>query len=284
MPVSIQTTLELSQRRLALHSESARLDVQVLLAHILGKPRAWILAHPEYPLTAMQEIDFLQVLARLEAGEPLPYLIGHWEFFGLDFTVNPAVLIPRPETEQLVEHALDWLGKHHLRRKAVDVGTGSGCIPIALASRVPDLHILAVDVSMPAIQVARENISHHQMAERIHLAQTDLIEAIQPSSARRFDLVTANLPYIPEATLMALPTLRFEPRIALSGGVAGTDLIERLLMQVPQVIAPGGLLLLEIEATIGMAVQGLIRKFLPGAAVEVLPDLAGHDRLVIVQT
>jgi len=283
MPVSIQTTLESSQRRLASHSESAGLDVQVLLAHILGKSRTWILAHPEYPLTAKQEIDFLQVLARLEAGEPLPYLLGHWEFFGLDFTVNPAVLIPRPETELLVEHALDWLTKHPKRRKALEVGTGSGCIAVALASRVPDLHLLAVDISMPALRVARENLSRHQLGERITLAQTDLLGGIRPNPQDRFDLVAANLPYIPDTALALLPALRYEPRIALSGGAGGTALVERLLKDIPEVIAPGGLLLLEIEATIGAAVQELVESRLPGCMALVLPDLSGHDRLVIAQ-
>ncbi len=283
MPVSIQTTLESSQRRLALLSESAGLDVQVLLAHFLGKPRAWILAHPEYPLTAKQEIDFLQLLSRLEAGEPLPYLLGHWEFFGLDFTVNPAVLIPRPETELLVEHALDWLAKHPKRRKALEVGTGSGCIAVALASRVPDLNLLAVDISMPALRVARENLSRHQLEKRITLAQTNLLGGIHPDPQDRFDLVAANLPYIPETTLALLPALRYEPSIALSGGAGGTALVERLLKDIPEVIAPGGLLLLEIEATIGAAVQELVQSRLPGCMTQVLPDLAGHDRLVIAQ-
>ncbi len=283
MPVRIQTTLESSQRRLASHSESAGLDVQVLLAHILGKPRVWILAHPEYPLTAKQEIDFLQVLARLEAGEPLPYLLGHWEFFGLDFTVNPAVLIPRPETELLVEHALDWLAKHPKRRKALEVGTGSGCIAVALASRVPDLHLLAVDISMPALRVASENLSRHHLEKRITLAQTDLLGGLHPDSHNRFDLVAANLPYIPETALALLSALRYEPRIGLSGGAGGTALVERLLNDIPEVIAPGGLLLLEIEATIGAAVQELVQSRLPGCMAQVLPDLAGHDRLVIAQ-
>lgn len=284
MPVSIQAALESAQQRLALQSESAKLDVQVLLAHILGRPRPWILAHPEFALTAEQEIDFLTALARLEAGEPLPYLLGHWEFFGLDFTVKPAVLIPRPETELLVEHALDWLAKHPGRRRALDVGTGSGCIAIALASRVPDLHLLAVDLSLPALQVASENLSRHQLAGRIALAQTDLLEGIYPHSHARFDLVTANLPYIPESSLALLPALRYEPPTALSGGTSGTALIERLLCDLPKVIAPSGLLLLEIEATIGAAVQELVQAWLPGCMLQVLPDLAGHDRLVIVQT
>jgi release factor glutamine methyltransferase len=265
-------------------SESPGLDAQVLLAHILNKPRAWVLAHPESFLSPAQESSFQRALARLESGEPLPYILGHWEFFGLDFVINPAVLIPRPETEQLVEHALKWLASHPQKRHAIDIGTGSGCIAVALASQVADLHLLAVDISLSALQVARENISRHQLAQRIVLAQTDLIMGIHPTRNRRFDLVTANLPYIPETTLASLHPLRYEPRIALAGGAAGTDLIERLVRDIHLLIAPDGLLLLEIEATIGAAVQQLIQAFLPGAVVQVLSDLAGHNRLVVVQT
>lgn len=280
----IQAALEYAKNQISLCSESAGLDAQVLLAHILGKSRAWVMAHPEITLASDQEEMFQHSLARLRAGEPLPYLLGHWEFFGLDFTVNPAVLIPRPETEQLVEHALDWLVEHPNRRQAVDVGTGSGCIAVALASRVPDLHILGVDVSMPALRVAWENIHRYQMAERICLLQADLLTPILPHPNNRFDLIAANLPYIPERTLDSLDDLRFEPELALYGGVTGTELIERLLKQIPHVISPGGLLLLEIEATIGRKVQDTILELLPEVAVRVLPDYAGHDRLVVVET
>jgi release factor glutamine methyltransferase len=184
----------------------------------------------------------------------------------------------------LVEHALDWLAKHPGRRRALDVGTGSGCIAVALASQVPDLQLLAVDLSLPALRVARENLSRHRLAQRITLAQTDLLGGIHPRPQARFDLITANLPYIPDTTLALSPALRYEPPIALSGGTAGTALIERLLSDIPKVIAPGGLLLLEIEATIGAAVQDLVRLLLPGCTAQLLPDLAGHDRLVVVQT
>ena len=280
----IQVALEDAKIRLSPRSESAGLDAQVLLAHILGKPRAWVLAHPEATLSSDQEDRFQQSLARLEAGEPLPYLLEHWEFFGLDFIVNPAVLIPRPETEQLVEHALSWLEKRPLRRRAVDVGTGSGCIAVALASRVPDLHVLGVDISMPALRVASENIKRHLLAERIFLLQADLLAPIFPHPKNRFDLIAANLPYIPKPALDSLPELRFEPELALYGGFTGTELIERLLKEIPHVISPGGLLLLEIEATIGGAVENLIQELLPGATVQVFPDFAGHDRLVAVET
>lgn len=282
MQLSIQTALEFAKKRLSSPSGSAGLDAQVLLAHILGKPRAWVLTHPATPLTAEHAGQFLPALARLETGEPLPYILGRWEFFGLNFIVSPAVLIPRPETELLVEYALEWLVNHPLRRRAIDIGTGSGCIAVALASRMPDLHILAVDISLPALQVARENISHHQLAQRIALAQTDLLAGIQPRRLDRFDLIVANLPYIPEATLASLQALHYEPRIALNGGAAGTDLMERLLREIPRVITRGGLLLLEIEATIGPAIIRLIQTHLPGTNPKVLPDLAGYDRLVVV--
>ncbi len=251
----------------------------MLLAHVLDKPRAWILAHPEASLTSEQQQRLEQATERLQSGEPLPYILGHWEFFGLDFIVAPAVLIPRPETELLVEHALDWLRSHPAARLAADIGTGSGCIAIGLAAHCPHLHVLATDLSTSALEIARQNALKHSLAERIDLIQADLID---PSIVERsrVDLIVANLPYIPTETLPKLAVYQKEPTLALDGGVDGLDLVRRLLKQAPACLAPGGLMLLEIEHRQGPSVKELAQAAFPHARVAVLQDLAGHDRVV----
>jgi release factor glutamine methyltransferase len=216
--------------------------------------------------------------ARRSAGEPLPYILGHWEFFGLDMLVTAKVLIPRPETELLVEHAVKWLRSHPDCRQVADIGTGSGCIAIALATQIPDLQVLATDLSPHPLQVARQNAARHGVAECITFVQADLLEL--PSEVGRFDLIAANLPYIPTATLVELPVSCFEPSLALDGGLDGLDLIRRILAQAPAYLSPDGCMLLEIEAHQGEAVRNLAKAIFPQAQVQLFPDLAGHDRMV----
>lgn len=269
--------------RLASLSDTPALEAQVLLAHILQMPRAWVLAHLEVELSPAQQQELERSAARLEHGEPLPYIVGHWEFYGLDFLVTPAVLIPRPETELLVERALDWLRAHPACRWAADIGTGSGCIAIALAARIPDLQVLAIDFSPQALEVAQQNAAHHGVAERITFLQADLLDLPAGHSPRPFDLIAANLPYIPTSTLVELSVSRFEPKLALNGGEDGLDLIRHMLQQAPASLSPHGCLLLEIEARQGESARALAQAAFPQATVKVLPDLAGHDRLVAVE-
>jgi len=160
-------------------SETASLDIQVLIGHVLGVDRTWILAHPEIELTPDQEKRLMQAFARLEEGVPLPYILGHWEFYGLDFEVSPDVLIPRPETEHLVEQTLQWLRTHPDRRIGVDVGTGSGCIAVALTVNAPDLRMIACDISLAALRIARSNLKRHGVDDRVHTVQMDLLNAFQ---------------------------------------------------------------------------------------------------------
>jgi release factor glutamine methyltransferase len=265
--------------RLEGQSDTAALDAQVLLAHILGKPRSWVLAHPEVVLTPDQSNILASSLARLEGGEPLPYILGHWEFFGLDFKVTPATLIPRPETELLVECALEWLLAHPERRLAVDVGTGTGCIAIALAAHVPDLRLLACDLSLGALRVAQRNIHSHSVQDRVLCLQADLLPAVVP----KIDLICANLPYIPTTTLQNLRVARQEPFLALDGGPDGLNLVRRLLQSAAGILAPGGLVLLEIEASRGAAALQLARSAFPHSGVELIQDLAGRHRLICIQ-
>jgi release factor glutamine methyltransferase len=266
--------------RLTEVSESPALDAQVLLAYILGCPRSWVLAHPEIALNAEQSTDLEARLVRLESGEPLPYVLQLWEFFGLVFSVSRQVMIPRPETELLVEQALDWLRAHPERRSALDVGTGSGCIALALAMNLPDLHITGSDISAGALEQAQKNLRRYELQSQVEFILADMI----PVDREPVDLICANLPYIPSIELDKLKVGHWEPRLALDGGQDGLSLIRRLLKQAPASLAPGGLLLMEIEAGQGQAVLSLARQAFSEAEMALFQDLAGRDRLVRIQT
>ncbi len=283
MKLNIKAALKHLRSRLAHTSQTAALDAQVLLGHILGRSRSWVMAHPEYDLLPEQASKLAQAAVRLEDGEPLPYILGHWEFFGLDFEVSPAVLIPRPETELVVEEALHWLSANPQRRRAVDVGTGSGCIAISLASRLEDLHITATDLSASALRVARRNALKHNVAARVNFVQGDLLAAIQPPLAALFDLICANLPYLSAHSQDRLDALRWEPQHALVGGEDGLLYINKLVAEAPSRLAPGGLLLLEIDAHLSMAARWIVQTALPEARVRVLRDLSRLDRLLVAQ-
>lgn len=266
-------------QKLAQLSDLPALEARLLLAYVTGREPAWLLAHPEAPLSSDDEQALDLLLKRRLAGEPLPYLLGEWQFYGLPFYVSPAVLIPRPETELLVETALTWLRHHPGRNLAGDIGTGSGCIAVTLAKQTPNLSIWAVDLSPDALILAQRNADRHSVANRVHFAQGDLLDGIPV----RVDLVCANLPYIPTQTLNNLPVARYEPRLALDGGPDGLALIRRLLVDLPRKLAPEGLALLEIEAGQGQAVITAASQVLPAARVSLHKDLAGHDRVVIIE-
>jgi release factor glutamine methyltransferase len=246
----------------------------------MGKNRAWLLAHPETELTSVQRNELEAATTRLEAGEPLPYVLGYWEFYGLNLTINAHTLIPRPETELLVEQAIEWLRTHPGQRRAADVGTGSGCIAISLATNVPDLHITATDISPKALEIAQINAQSHAVSDQIDFLQADLLHT--PRST--FHVICANLPYIPTKTLEELEVFGREPTLALDGGPDGLSLIRRLLPQAVQRLPSDGLLLLEIENTQGQAAVRLAYDFFPKAQIDLLPDLAGHDRLIRIET
>ncbi len=275
-----------------LGSDSPALDAQVLLAHALGRPRTWLLARPEAIPSPRDAQSFLGLLERAAAGEPIPYLIGAREFYGLDFIVTPAVLIPRPETELLVDKALGWLERQQTAdrrpppsavrgpRSVADIGTGSGCIAVALARFASHARIVATDISAEALEVAQANARKHEVVNRIEFFQGDLLEPL----AEPVNLICANLPYVPTPSLDSLQVARSEPRLALDGGPDGLDLIRRLLGQAPAKLASHGALLLEIEAGQGAEVLALAQAALPAAQVGLRPDLAGRDRLLEIQT
>lgn len=266
-------------RRGGLSFAEANLSTQVLLAQVLERPRTWILAHPEAAIPAEAAEKLNGLLERLARGEPLPYLMGHWEFFGLDFLINQAVLIPRPETELLVEQALEWLQKHPESQSAADAGTGSGCIAVCLAKHTPLLRITAVDSSQEALEVARQNATRHAVGNQITFLQGNLLEAV----VGPFDLVCANLPYIPSAALPDLAVADHEPRQALDGGEDGLKAIRALVADAPRWLTSGGLMLLEMQFNQGDEITNIVRAHLPDAAITVLPDMAGQPRLVRVE-
>lgn len=255
-------------------SPSPRLDAQLILMKVLGVDRSWLAAHAEVCLSPQQSGEAARLTAAYQAGQALPYLLGQWEFYGRSFWLTPAVLIPRPETELLIERALQGRA-----RQAVDIGTGSGCIAVTLAAEIPDLQLIAVDLSAAALEVAQQNARRYAVQDRVRLIQSDLGSALGGG----FDLLCANLPYIPLADLETLEVARREPRLSLDGGPDGLSLIRRLLADLPRLLSHEGLALLEIGAGQGDAVLQHARQWLPEADSSLQCDLAGHDRLLVIQ-
>jgi release factor glutamine methyltransferase len=262
--------------------DTAELDADVLLAHVLQCSRAWLYAHPQDRLTAEQTAAYRSLVERRASRQPVAYLLGHKEFFGLDFLVTPDVLIPRPETEQLVELALQLAPAPTARLLAADIGTGSGAIAVSLARHLPRARILASDISAAALAVARQNAVRHSVGERVLCVQADLL----PACAGAFQLIVANLPYLSPADLRrAAPEVTdWEPRLALDGGADGLAVVRRLLARAVISLRTDGALLMEIGADQGTAVLELARRHFPHAAVEIARDLAHLERILVVRS
>jgi release factor glutamine methyltransferase len=259
------------------HSDTPGLDAQLLLSEVMNRERSWLLAHPEAPLESNQLDAFSAALRRCLEGEALPYVLGWWEFYGRRFAIHPGVLIPRPETELLVEHALAFL-ENHAHGVALDVGTGSGCIAITLAIETPQLRLAATDLEETALQTASKNAKQFGVEDRIGFVRSDLVSAL----SGRFALICANLPYIPSGRLPGLAVARKEPQAALDGGPDGMVWIRALLQELPRLLADGGRALFEIDAEQADGVLAETGRALPEAQARVLPDLAGKDRLLII--
>lgn len=276
--------------RLAQISDTPALDASVLIAHVLNKPRSWVMAHNELTLTTEQQRQLDNSLMRLKSGEPFPYILGHWEFFGLQLNVTPDTLIPRPETELLVEKAIAWLQAHPAKRSVADVGTGSGAISVSVAVHVPDAKILATDISSGALQVAKRNAEKFGVSGRIQFAECDLLPhpfaplpAGEGLGVRGINLLCANLPYIPTSTLYGLPIYNREPTLALDGGEDGLDPFRKLLNLSLHWLAPDGMMLLEIESTRGSQALSVAGAAFPEASISLHKDLAGRDRLLQIE-
>lgn len=269
----------MGRRTLKPHSDTPDLDAQLLLSEVLGCTRTWVLTYPDRELGGEQSQTFLAHLARCEAGEALPYVLGWWEFYGRRFQLNPEVLIPRPETELLIEEALAFLRTHPGRRMAADIGSGCGCIAVTLAAEIPDLNIVVTDIERGALRMARNNAHDHHVFPRMWFIQADLLSPLRAS----FDLICANLPYVPSEELSDLVVARREPRSALDGGRGGLQVVDRLMAQIPDLLATSGRALLEIGADQAAAAQIIARKAIPSSRIEVLQDLAGRDRLLVIE-
>ncbi|MGQ9902736.1 MAG: peptide chain release factor N(5)-glutamine methyltransferase [Anaerolineae bacterium] len=269
--------------------DSPALTARLLLAAALDKPREWLVAHNQHPLSAQQVNTFEQLMMRALAHEPLAYLLGRREFYGLDFVIDRRVLIPRPETEMLVDRALEHL--HAAERTGrpqseancvdmIDVGTGSGAIAVAVAKHAPSVRVLATDISAEALEVARINAGRHGVADRIVFAQADLLYDI----LLRAHVITANLPYVTTAEIETLPPeiQAHEPRAALDGGEDGLTLVRRLLAQLPAHLLPGGAAFFEIGASQGPSAARAAADALPSARITLDKDLAGLNRVLSV--
>jgi release factor glutamine methyltransferase len=263
----------------ALREDAAR-DAALLLMHVVGIARAAMIAGPERVLTAEQARAYEGVIARRLSNEPIQYIAGEQEFFGLALRVTPAVLIPRPETEHLVEAVLAEIDARALVR-VLDVGTGSGAIAIALASRLPRAEIVAVDISRAALDVAAENAARHGVSARVRLVESDLLGALAAEQLA-FDAVVSNPPYVAEGEHEAMhPQVReWEPAEALFAGADGMDLYRRLVPQAWGALRKGGLLAMEIGQGQREAMAGLLAGW---EGVRFVEDLRGISRVVVAR-
>ena len=258
----------------------ARLDAETLLMHLLGRDRAYLYAHPELELSCRELNGYNEFLDRRARGEPLQYITGHREFWGLDLLVTPAVLIPRPETEHSVEAALELLRDLESPR-IIDVGSGSGCIALALASELPTARIDAVDISDDALEIARCNARQLGLSDQIKFAQSDLLGNYLDLGPT-YDMVISNPPYVGESEADKLQTevRQHEPHCALFGGQEGLDIYRRLIPQAREALKPGGWLVMEIGFSQEQAIHQLL---LDWRDVRSIPDLHGIPRVVIAR-
>ncbi len=253
--------------------EDASLESELLLRHALKISRVQLYQNLNRELKPKQEKTFRELIKRRLSGEPTAYITGHREFYGSDFYVDFNALIPRPESELLVERALA-LAQNRPISTIAEIGTGCGAIAISLALNLPQAKIYAADISAPALKVALFNCQKHGVLNRICLLQGDMLDPLPEP----VDLIIANLPYVKEPELCCLTD--FEPRLALNGGADGLDKIRQLCHQVSYKLRPDGCLLLEIGQGQGRAVTTLLRSLFPSAKIEVIPDLGGIERVV----
>ncbi len=272
---------------------SPRMNAELLLMFTLGCDRAYLYAHPEQELTADEQVRYHQALTERSRGVPAQYITGHQEFWGMDLIVSPAVLIPRPETEHLIENVLDLAGveraggqacpersrrecpPHTISLRIADVGTGSGCIALALAKELPQAKIHAVDISPAALEIGRANAARLQLESRIQFHQADLLAGFENNS---FDFVVSNPPYVgeSEADQVQIEVRKFEPRAAVFAGPTGLEVIARLIPQAHATLKPSGWLVIEISGTISEEVERMLRDW---NEVQVKPDLQAIPRV-----
>ena len=267
----------------ALHaSDSPRLDAQLLLARAVGRSKEWLIAHADEPISDAAQAAFDASCAERASGKPIAYIIGSAWFYGREFLVDPHVLIPRPETEHLIDEALE-----HLRAvpapRVLDVGVGSGAIACTLAFEAANAVVDAVDLSPDALRVARSNAARLHVDARVAFFEGDLLAPLP--AGRTYDLVVANLPYVPTGEIEKRPApVSFEPPLALDGGPDGLDAYRRLLPALPARLQPRAVALLEAAPPLMHGLTALVRTAFPDAAVHVRGDYGGRERYVCVCT
>lgn len=262
--------------------DSPRLDAEVLLAHVLKKERIFLYVHFDQPLDPAELAEYKACIRQRVQHVPVAHITGHKEFMGLDFKVTKDTLIPRPDTEILVEAVLQRLkaGPESDLRLA-DIGTGSGAICLSLLNYLPQLQAVTVDISPRAIEVARENAAALGVAERIEFFQGDLLEPIKD---RRFEAIVSNPPYIPKSDILTLAqdVKDYEPMSALDGGEDGLDFYRRLLQEAPDLLEPGGFLAVEVGIGQAQVLAEMAKVMTPWGRSEIIKDLAGIERVVVL--
>jgi release factor glutamine methyltransferase len=257
------------------------MNAELLLMFTLDCDRAYLYGHPERNLSDQEHSSYEKALAQRSKGVPAQYITGHQEFWGMDLIISPAVLIPRPETEHVIETVLVRVGRapSPATLQIIDVGTGSGCIALALAKDLSQAEIHATDISPPALEIARANAARHQLQNRIHFHETDLLRGMEKNN---FDFVVSNPPYVGESEEdeVQLEVRKFEPRNAVFAGPTGLEVIERLLPQAREVLKPGGWLVMEISGTIADRVEELLADW---ENVQITNDLQGIPRVASAQ-
>ncbi len=283
--VTLHETLTSALSRLTTANvPSPRMNAELLLMFTLGCDRAYLHAHPDRELSASEQARYDDALAERARGVPAQYITGHQEFWAMDFIVTPAVLIPRPETEHVIETVLQLacVGRapSPAALRLVDVGTGSGCIALALANELPQAEIHATDISPAALEIARANAARHQLGSRVQFHETDLLQGLEPKA---FDFVISNPPYVGEceADQVQLEVRKFEPRQAIFAGPTGLEVIARLIPQARDALKPGGRLVMEISGTIADGVKRLLEGW---DEVRMTNDLQGIPRVVSART
>ncbi|MFP4642515.1 MAG: peptide chain release factor N(5)-glutamine methyltransferase [Dehalococcoidia bacterium] len=263
--------------------EEPRLEAEVLLRHLLGLTREKFYLKLDEAISPEQRCDLAHLIHRRIQREPVAYITGHKEFFGLDFLVTPDTLIPRPETELLVERALELARDERLSmRSAADIGTGCGAIAVAMAVNMPFLTVYATDISTSALEVAAINCKRHWISHRVHLEEGNLLEPLD----HPVDLIVANLPYVSDSEFAFLSDdIRlFEPELSLYGGQDGLYHTRELIAQAKEKLNPGGVIILEISPYREKAVIDFARGFFPEAKIEALTDLGGHKRVIEIDS
>lgn len=256
-------------------------DAPLLLAHVLGKSRSWLVAHAEESLEGDALHRFQTLTQRRAAGEPLAYILGSAGFYGREFTVDASVLVPRPETEHLIDDVVASMRAVQAPR-LLDVGTGSGAIAVTLAAELPAATVDAVDISPQALSIARANAERLGVSARVRFFEGDLLEPVQGG---RYDAIIANLPYVPTPDIAPSPDpVSYEPRLALDGGPDGLDCYRRLLAAMPAAVAPGGIVLLEAAPPLMAGLIALAQDAFPHGEVTVGKDYGQRDRYVKVRT